>query len=100
MKKYRFISLFFATILFISTPLFANNVWTIAIDPGHGGTDPGAISRQLKMYEKNVTLSIARELKMLLDKIHISKGYSHVLVIILFRSRNVLKLPVNIKPTF
>ncbi|MFP4713863.1 LysM peptidoglycan-binding domain-containing protein [Pasteurella multocida] len=68
MKKYRFISLFFATILFISTPLFANNVWTIAIDPGHGGTDPGAISRQLKMYEKNVTLSIARELKMLLDK--------------------------------
>ncbi len=48
MKKYRFISLFFATILFISTPLFANNVWTIAIDPGHGGTDPGAISRQLK----------------------------------------------------
>ncbi|MGC6247787.1 N-acetylmuramoyl-L-alanine amidase [Bisgaard Taxon 45] len=68
MKKYRFISLFFTALFFISSPLFANNVWTIAIDPGHGGTDPGAISRQLKMYEKNVTLSIARELKLLLDK--------------------------------
>ncbi|WP_243389220.1 N-acetylmuramoyl-L-alanine amidase [Conservatibacter flavescens] len=43
-------------------------VWTIAIDPGHGGKDPGAIGRTLKIYEKNVTLSIARELKALLDK--------------------------------
>lgn len=42
-------------------------VWTIAIDPGHGGKDPGAIGRNLKIYEKNVTLSIARELKTLLD---------------------------------
>ncbi|TCK01938.1 N-acetylmuramoyl-L-alanine amidase [Volucribacter psittacicida] len=42
-------------------------VWTIAIDPGHGGKDPGAIGRNLKIYEKNVTLSIARELKALLD---------------------------------
>lgn len=43
-------------------------VWTIAIDPGHGGKDPGAISRNLGMYEKNVTLSIARELKAILDQ--------------------------------
>lgn len=42
--------------------------WTIAIDPGHGGKDPGAISRHLKLYEKHVTLSVARELKVLLDK--------------------------------
>lgn len=60
--------LFLAIItLFLSLPSFAE-VWTIAIDPGHGGKDPGAIGRNLKIYEKNVTLSIAKELKILLDK--------------------------------
>ncbi|HSK40187.1 MAG TPA: N-acetylmuramoyl-L-alanine amidase [Arenibaculum sp.] len=34
----------------------------IAIDAGHGGTDPGAIS-VTGQYEKNITLSIARELR-------------------------------------
>lgn len=34
----------------------------IAIDAGHGGTDPGAISVTGE-YEKNLTLSIARELR-------------------------------------
>ncbi|WP_226692962.1 MULTISPECIES: N-acetylmuramoyl-L-alanine amidase [Rodentibacter] len=52
--------------LFCSTVFAAQ--WTIAIDPGHGGKDPGAIGRNLGIYEKNVTLSIARELKTLLDK--------------------------------
>ncbi|MDO4429778.1 MAG: N-acetylmuramoyl-L-alanine amidase [Lonepinella koalarum] len=59
-------------LLFIFTALFSSSVfaevWTIAIDPGHGGKDPGAIGRNLGIYEKNVTLSIARELKALLDK--------------------------------
>lgn len=68
MKKLNFISLCFAFLLCFVNFAYANTVWTIAIDPGHGGTDPGAISRNLKMYEKNVTLSIARELKLLLDK--------------------------------
>lgn len=39
----------------------------IAIDAGHGGKDPGAIGRNLGIKEKDVTLSIARELKSLLD---------------------------------
>jgi N-acetylmuramoyl-L-alanine amidase len=39
---------------------------TIAIDPGHGGEDPGAIGRR-GTYEKHVTLAIARRLKALID---------------------------------
>src|SRR5688572_6299279 len=39
---------------------------TIVIDPGHGGEDPGAIGRR-GSREKNITLSIARRLKALVD---------------------------------
>ncbi len=39
---------------------------TVAIDPGHGGEDPGAIGRR-GTYEKNVVLAIARKLKSLVD---------------------------------
>jgi N-acetylmuramoyl-L-alanine amidase len=39
---------------------------TIAIDPGHGGEDPGAIGRR-GTFEKNVALAIARKLKARLD---------------------------------
>ncbi|KIP47942.1 N-acetylmuramoyl-L-alanine amidase [Haemophilus influenzae] len=59
--------LFFLFLSTFSFSLFAAPI-TIAIDPGHGGKDPGAISRNLGIYEKNVTLSIAKELKALLDK--------------------------------
>jgi N-acetylmuramoyl-L-alanine amidase len=39
---------------------------TVAIDPGHGGEDPGAIGRR-GTYEKHVTLSIARRLARLIE---------------------------------
>jgi N-acetylmuramoyl-L-alanine amidase len=39
---------------------------TIAIDPGHGGEDPGAIGRR-GTYEKHVALAISRKLKAMLD---------------------------------
>ncbi|MFO1396399.1 MAG: N-acetylmuramoyl-L-alanine amidase [Burkholderiales bacterium] len=39
---------------------------TIAIDPGHGGEDPGAIGRR-GTYEKNVVLAIAQKLKARVD---------------------------------
>jgi N-acetylmuramoyl-L-alanine amidase len=39
---------------------------TIALDPGHGGEDPGAIGRR-GTYEKNVVLAIGRKLKRALD---------------------------------
>ncbi len=39
---------------------------TIALDPGHGGEDPGAIGRS-GLREKDVVLRIARRLKTLID---------------------------------
>jgi N-acetylmuramoyl-L-alanine amidase len=39
----------------------------VAIDPGHGGKDPGAIGYQ-GTHEKDVTLTIARKLKERIDK--------------------------------
>ena len=39
---------------------------TIALDPGHGGEDPGAVGRR-GTYEKNVTLAVARRLKEKID---------------------------------
>lgn len=41
---------------------------TIAIDAGHGGEDPGAIGRRYRTREKDVTLSVARELARLVER--------------------------------
>ena len=46
----------------------------VMLDPGHGGQDPGAISRSGK-YEKDLTLKMAKETKVLLEK----AGYKVVL---------------------
>jgi len=35
---------------------------TVVIDPGHGGNDPGAVSRDGKNYEKTFTLDISKKL--------------------------------------
>jgi N-acetylmuramoyl-L-alanine amidase len=40
---------------------------TIALDPGHGGEDPGAIGTR-GSYEKNIVLSIAKRLKNKIDQ--------------------------------
>lgn len=40
---------------------------TIALDPGHGGEDPGAIGRG-GSYEKNIVLAIAKRLKKQLEE--------------------------------
>ncbi|NTV10866.1 MAG: AMIN domain-containing protein [Zoogloea sp.] len=43
-----------------------NRLVTIALDPGHGGEDPGAVGAA-GSYEKHVTLSIGRRLKAKID---------------------------------
>ena len=43
-----------------------NRLFTVVLDPGHGGEDPGAVGAA-GSYEKNVTLSIARRLKRKID---------------------------------
>ncbi len=48
-----------------SKPVVARLV-TIALDPGHGGEDPGAVGRR-GTYEKNVTLAVAKRLKEKID---------------------------------
>ena len=40
----------------------------VVIDPGHGGTDGGAFSKDEEYFEKDINLSIALYLKELLDK--------------------------------
>ncbi len=40
--------------------------YTIIIDPGHGGRDPGAVSNGIK--EKSITLAVSKELKRQLEK--------------------------------
>ena len=39
----------------------------IGIDAGHGGEDPGSIS-QTGVYEKKITLAIAKRLKDIIDR--------------------------------
>lgn len=47
-------------------PVTQNEQVVVAIDAGHGGQDPGAIGPN-GLKEKNVTISIAKKLKVLLD---------------------------------
>ncbi len=44
-----------------------SRIRTVVIDPGHGGKDPGAISRNGKYKEKNITLSVALKLGELIN---------------------------------
>ena len=49
--------------------------FVIALDPGHGGRDPGAIGRK-GTREKDVTLSVARKMKTLINR---TDGYRAIL---------------------
>lgn len=49
--------------------------FVIALDPGHGGRDPGAIGKK-GTREKDVTLSVAKKMKTLINR---TKGYRAIL---------------------
>jgi N-acetylmuramoyl-L-alanine amidase len=42
--------------------------YVVVIDPGHGGRDPGAVSQDGTLKEKDVTLDVAKATKTLLEK--------------------------------
>ena len=42
----------------------------VVIDPGHGGKDPGCVSKDRKTYEKNLTLDISKRLAELIRRDH------------------------------
>jgi N-acetylmuramoyl-L-alanine amidase len=50
-----------------SGPAESKRPFTVAIDAGHGGEDPGAIGRRYRTREKDVTLGIARQLARLVN---------------------------------
>ena len=74
------------TIETMSTTLLSDDVFTIVIDAGHGGVDPGAIGRN-GIYEKDVALAAAKELADIIK----SLGSYHV---VLTRAKDIF-LPLR-----
>lgn len=63
--KHIYISIILLSLPFL--PIFAQNsasvkIKTVVIDAGHGGKDPGAVSKNGQLQEKHLTLSMALEL--------------------------------------
>lgn len=79
----RTICILLATLLCLSLSAEGLGLKTVVIDAGHGGKDPGAVSKDKKTYEKNITLDIAQKLAA-----KIKEGYPDVKVL-LTRSKDV-----------
>jgi N-acetylmuramoyl-L-alanine amidase len=50
----------------------------LVIDAGHGGKDPGAVTKDGRIYEKNINIDILNELKSYLDKDNIKVYYTRI----------------------
>ncbi len=55
-------------------PAVYSRMMMVAIDPGHGGEDPGAVGAN-GSYEKHITLTIARKLKQKIDALPNMRAY-------------------------
>lgn len=51
--------LFFSFCLLLMTLVINAQSFTVVIDAGHGGKDPGAVSANGKVQEKDITLNVA-----------------------------------------
>ncbi len=68
-KKASFILLGAFLLLFFTLPLGAQNgAFTVVIDPGHGGKDPGAVGATSR--EKDIVLSVGLKLGKLIESSH------------------------------
>jgi N-acetylmuramoyl-L-alanine amidase len=77
-----------AATLALSAVLAASpSVFTVAIDPGHGGSNRGAPTKRADVFEKHLTLSIAKRMQKLLST-------EHDLKVVLCRTSDVL-MPIR-----
>jgi N-acetylmuramoyl-L-alanine amidase len=65
----------------------SSQVFTVAIDPGHGGSNRGAPTKKPEVFEKHLTLAIAKRVQ------HLLAGEKDIKVV-LCRSKDVL-LPIR-----
>ena len=71
------VAVFSAALLAIPVPAQepAMRLRTVVIDPGHGGKDPGCVSKDQKTFEKNIALDISKRISQ-----KISAAYQDVTV--------------------
>lgn len=73
-KKRFYRSIFILTVLIITITVFifikcsSDHIFTICIDPGHGGYDTGAVNETYNVYEKDIVLDVSLRLGELLRK--------------------------------
>jgi N-acetylmuramoyl-L-alanine amidase len=76
-----------ASLALIAVLAASPSVFTVALDPGHGGSNRGAPTKKADVYEKHVTLAIAKRVQKLLAS---ERG----LKLVLCRTSDVL-LPIR-----